>query len=92
MTRGRFPRSRESSSISRPQRDYDAELEEAAAFRKRIIETLQNKQQVDQESVQKLTGLQLTMLLFLSFFTGNIDMFFDELKQDGLKEKEAKSA
>jgi hypothetical protein len=75
--------------FSKPQRDYGAELEESAAFRKRIIDAVQNKQQVDQESVQKLTGFQLTMLLFLSLFTGNIDMFFDELEEKYNKEKAA---
>ena len=78
--------------FSKPKRDYGAELEESAAFRKRIIDAVQNKQQVDQESVQKLTGFQLTMLLFLSLFTGNIDMFFDELEQEYNKEKAEKNA
>jgi len=44
---------------------------------------------VDQESVQKLTGFQLTMLLFLSLFTGNIDMLFDEFEEKYNKERAA---
>jgi hypothetical protein len=75
--------------FSKPKRDYGAELEEGAAFQKRILDALKNTQEPEQESGKPLTGLQLALLLLLSLFTENIDELFDELEQEDNKEEAA---
>ena len=73
--------------------EREAELENTAAFRRRIIEAVQNKQQTDQETAKKLPfGLSL-LILAAALLNGSAKAIAgEELEQIGIKEKGEKSA